>query len=177
MKRILLLLVLLVWLAPEAAATTVRSFSLRQLFREADRVVVGEVTGKRSFWNDAHDTIYTEYTVAVERTEKGTQVDTVTVRLMGGTVGETSLTIAGNAVLAKGERVLLVLRDQGGYHTLVGMSQGKWHVRRANGIDAVHRGPASATEGLVQPEGKPLSDLLQQFRTIPASAPAPEVKP
>jgi hypothetical protein len=178
MKRLFPLLVLLVLLVPEAAATTVRSFSLPQLFREADHVVVGKVVGQRSFWNEAHDTIYTDFTVAVEATEKGAQVENVTVRLMGGTVGATRLSISGNASLKEGERVLLVLRDQGDFHTLVGMSQGKWNVRRVEGIDVVQRGPAPAGTDLFSTrQPKPLSELLKQLRAAPIPSQQPEVTP
>ncbi len=178
MKRLFPLLVLLVLLAPEAAATTVRSFSLHQLFREADHVVVGKVVSQRSFWNEAHDTIYTDYTVAIEATEKGAKVDSLTVRLMGGTVGEMSLSVSGNAVLDKGERVLLVLRDQVEFHTLVGMSQGKWNVRCVDGVDVVHRGPAPKGKHLFPArQPKPLGELLELLRAAPAASQQPEVTP
>jgi hypothetical protein len=178
MKRLFPLLVLLVLLAPEAAATTLRSFSLHQLFRAADHVVVGEVVSQRSFWNEAHDTIYTDFTVAVEVAEKGTKVDSVTVRLMGGTVGDTHLSISGNASLAEGERVLLVLREQGDFCTLVGMSQGKWNVRQVDGIDVVHRGPAPKGKDLFPArQPKPLSELLKQLRGAPVTSEQPEVTP
>ncbi len=178
MKRILPLLLLLVLLAPEAAATSVRPFSLHQLFREADLIVLGKVTGEVSFWNGAHDTIYTDYTVAVESTRKGLSVDTVVVRLMGGTVGPTTLSVAGNAIFAVGERVLLVLRNQGDFHTLVGMSQGKWSVWRSDGIDVVRRGPPSTLSGTIsQPSGKPLSELLEQLQPPPNTTREGEVVP
>lgn len=178
MKRILPLLVLSVLLAPAAMATTVRSFTLPNLFREADLVAMGEVTGERSFWNAARDTIYTEYTVSVESVKKGATVATVNVRLMGGTVGQTSLTIAGNAALATGERVLLFLRDQGSYHTLVGMAQGKWTVRRVRGTDLVRRGSSVVgPEAPPQPGEKPLSELLERLDDSPDTPPKREVTP
>ncbi len=168
MKRLWLpLLPILLMVAGTAHATLIRPFSLQQLFREADLVVVGTVTSHHSFWNEARDTIYTEYQVAVERTEKGTARETLTVRLMGGRVGETELKIAGNPRLETGERVLLVLRDQGEFQTLVGLAQGKWSVRRLDGTDLASRGSRLTTPAREQAE-RPLDELLREMRPAPA---------
>ena len=148
--------------AGAASASLVKTFSLPGLFRAADNVVVGLVVESTSFWNDAHDTIYTHHTIKVERVIKGTHIDQLVVRQMGGIVGETRLSIAGNASLAQDERVLLVLRDNGGFHTLVGMAQGKWSVRELDGVDHAVRGPAAAQPDRLDGE-LPLSKLLQKL--------------
>lgn len=119
-----------------------RSFTLPELFAQADRVVSGKVEAGKSFWNDAHDTIYTDYVVRTEKTYKGERAETLIVRLMGGKVGDRELVVSSNAVIADGERVLLFLRDAGGFHAVVGMSQGKWSIRTLDGVDMAWRGAA-----------------------------------
>ena len=160
MKNLSLSILLVIVLAVPASATLVRGFSLQELRRESHCVVLGEVTESRSFWNQAGDVIYTEYGVDVERVVKGKASDRVVVRLMGGRVGDRELVISGNPSIAVGERVLLFLRDYELFHTVVGMSQGKWSVRRLDGCDHVYRGPAQKARP--RQEGEiPLGQLLE----------------
>lgn len=147
-----------------AQASLVRGFSLQQLRSEAHRVVVGKVTAARSFWNEGKDKIYTEYTVEVQRVVKGEKVSKLTVRLMGGRVGERELTVSGNPSIDVGERVLLFLRDYDSFHAVVGMSQGKWSVRTLDGQDHVYRGPAQTSKDRQAGEIA-LEKLLEQTRT------------
>jgi len=154
----------LLMLSGAAEASLVRSFSLQELFKEADVVLVGKVVESVSFWNEAHDTIYTEHTVSVERAEKGSANDKVTVRLMGGTVDGKTLSVAGNARMEKGERVLLVLRKAGPFHVVVGMSQGKWSVRQVDGVDHVWRGERIEKQSR-QPGERSLDGLLEVMRS------------
>ncbi len=157
MKTLLVALALLL-VAPMAQASTVRGFSLPQILAQADTVVVGKVVSQRSFWNEAHDTIYTEFTITVESMAKGHHRPTVVLRLMGGAVGGVRLAVAGNPSLDVGERVLLATRDQGEFQTLVGMAQGKWSVRKIDGADYVSR------SGLATRDDLPLDDLLRRMR-------------
>ena len=160
---VVVLVVVAVFWAGASQASLVRSFSLQDLYREADLVVVGEVSCSSSFWNEAHDTIYTEHTIALERAAKGKPGDQVIVRLMGGTVDGKTLRVAGNAQVEKGERVLLVLRKAGGFHVVIGMSQGKWSVRQLDGVDHVWRGKSLNAQSR-QPGEKPLEKLLDLMR-------------
>lgn len=165
MKRIWIAVMGVLMLVPvvPAQASLVRGFSLQQLRSEAHRVIVGKVTAAHSFWNDGKDKIYTEYTVEVQRVIKGEATAKLTVRLMGGRVGERELTVAGNPTIKVGERVLLFLRDYDTFHTVVGMSQGKWSVRALDGQDHVYRGPAQ-TQKERQAGELPLKKLLEQTR-------------
>ena len=161
-KLLPLLLLGPLFLPAAAEATLIRAFSLQELHRTADEVITGKVTDANSFWNEAHDTIYTDYTVQVEGRSKGAGGKTLTVRLMGGAVGERELLVSGNARFEVGERVLLCLRANQGFHTLVGMSQGKWTVRRHGGVNHVFRAPALGN--LPRQEGEiPLQELLDKM--------------
>lgn|GEM_PF-4104553 len=145
----------------------VRGFSLQELAREAHNVVIGTVEGARSFYNDDGSVIYTHYTVEVERSVKGLAPAIIEVRLMGGSVGDRELIVAGNPRIENGERVLLFLRDQLDFYTLVGMSQGKWSVREFDGRTMAFRGSVPQPPSVPQPipsllEGElPLSELLK----------------
>jgi hypothetical protein len=161
-RGVLVVAGVLLW-AGVAQGSLVHSFSLQQLFEEADLIVVGEVNGSVSFWNDAHDTIYTEFTVAVEKTVKGTAEGEVTVRLMGGTVDGKTLRVAGNAQMEKGERTLLVLRKSGSFYVVIGMSQGKWSVRKHEGVDCVWRG-RTLGNGKRRPGERTLDELWIEMR-------------
>ena len=171
MSRIWSLGTLLLVLAtgfPAAQATTVRSFTLPELATEADRIVLGTIGNVRTFWNNEHDTIYTEYDITVERMIKGTPATVLTVRLMGGRVGDVKLSIEGNGSMEPAERVLVVVRDQESYSTLVGMSQGKWSIRTIDGIEYAFRGRPRTSPA--REDGEiPLSDLLKKL-SLPAPA-------
>ena len=156
-----LLLVLAIGI-PAARATTVRSFTIPALAREADRIVLGTIGNARTFWNSDHDTIYTEYDITVERMIKGAATKVLTVRLMGGRIGDVKLSIDGNAWLEPKERVLVVVRDQESYSTLVGMSQGKWSIRTIDGVEYAFRGKPRTSPA--REDGEiPLLDLLKKF--------------
>jgi hypothetical protein len=152
-----------------ASGGPVRTFTLGQLYDEADVVAVGRVAAQASFWNDAGDTIYTEHEVEVERVLKGLPLDVLRVRQMGGKVGDVELTVAGTAPIETGERVLVFVRDLGEYQALVGMSQGKWSVRSIAGCDHVFRGAAPLHPGPV-PGEIPLAELLGKIDAERAAA-------
>ncbi|MBM4352292.1 MAG: hypothetical protein FJ109_00630 [Deltaproteobacteria bacterium] len=153
------------------SASVVRPFTLQELYSTAQLVVVGEVTGQTTFWNEAHDTIYTEYLVKPERVVKGEAPAEVRLRLMGGSLDGKTLTVPGNAPVEEGERVLLALRDQGSFQTLVGMSQGKWSLRSVDGKDRAWRGPRlQAFEPLRDGEVL-LDDLLDDMQRNPGRMP------
>ncbi len=169
MRAVGLVIVLAVLAASSlpSQASAIRSFTLQELFAEAHLVVVGDLTSRTSFWNDAHDTIYTEYTVRPERVVKGKAPAELRLRLMGGSLDGKTLTVPGNARVEEGERVLLVLRDQGTYQTLVGMSQGKWSVRRVNGEDRAWRGGRLSPVEPVRDGEVRLDDLLDEMQGPP----------
>jgi hypothetical protein len=168
--RFCLVFVLLLAAGP-VRGSVVRAFSLADLYREAHRIVLGAVEDSSAAWDEAHETIYTTHTLRVERVVKGEAVSVLRVRQMGGRVGDRELTVAGNARIKPGERVLLVLRENPGFYTLVGMSQGKWSVRKIDGKDHAFRG--AALGDLPKQEGEvPLEDLLERM----AGKPRPEEK-
>ncbi|PIW01770.1 MAG: hypothetical protein COW42_03875 [Deltaproteobacteria bacterium CG17_big_fil_post_rev_8_21_14_2_50_63_7] len=118
-------------LATSASATTARELSMAELVEASDLVVVAEVLSLNSY--RAEDgIIYTDTTVQIDEVLVG-EVATkqVVIRQWGGTVGEATLVIPGDAHLHKGEQVVLFLADrepQNGVLFLTGLSQSKYEV-------------------------------------------------
>jgi hypothetical protein len=155
--RFLILSMTLLVAAP-AWALILPQLSLDELVRRSDAVVRGTVTATRSAWDDQHYKIYTYCTVKVAGAAFGARRDQeLTVKLLGGTVGDTSLTVDGNASLEKGEDVLLFLRTDGQYHYVVGMHLGKRSVVNQDGRELL----------LAEPPHEGLSaEALEQAPTL-----------
>jgi hypothetical protein len=123
-----------------ASATTIRSMSTAEMVTESTVIVRGTVGAQRGLFNADKSRIYTDSTVLVTRVIAGTGVghgvgpttrlERISVRQIGGRVGEVSMTVPGVARLAPGEDVVLFLRTDGTRHYLVGMAQGKFSLRK-----------------------------------------------
>jgi hypothetical protein len=136
-------------LAPAPArATVLVALDFERLAVEADRVVVGDVTGLRARWSADGAIIETvvDVAVAIEVTNAS---GGATVRIVqpGGRIGDRGLYVSGMPGFRVGERVLLFLRarDPEGDGTpcfsVLGMAQGKFLVlpRAGGGWDAVQQ--------------------------------------
>jgi hypothetical protein len=156
-------LVLVLLLSNSAWALLIRPYGAADLYGEAERIVVGQVVEQRSFWNNEKDRIYTEFTVRVERIEKGREVPVVVVRILGGAVDHQELVVSGTPTFQPGERVLLFLKDRGEFHAVVGMHYGKWSVVSRNGVDHVVPGAAPAP-GMEPEVMTTLEELLKDGR-------------
>ncbi len=176
-------------LPPGAArATVARALDLPELVARADHVVVATALGRSSRW-DRFGRIVSDITLEVEqdlkgRLEKGERVE---VTVLGGTVGNLTMTVAGAARMRTGERAVVFLRDAHapGKLRTVGMGQGV--IRLAAEPDTGRMvvlpgaGPRSL---LVGQESKPgprdsertaeapalLDDLLAEIRRLLASS-------
>ena len=103
--------------------------SVEDLAAKADTIVVGTVTRQESAWDTEHTAIYTDVTVVVERVLAGTSVDTVTLRIAGGTVGGMGMRTSNDPVFRDGERVIVFLDTTAVPSSVVGMQQGKFTVK------------------------------------------------
>jgi len=101
-----------------ANATTIVMPEDEQLIGKSPVIVEGTVLSSAAVERDGR--IYTETVVSVSRTLKGSVAETITVRELGGVVGERFTKIFGTPDYAGGERVLLFLEPhpQGGYRTM-----------------------------------------------------------
>ncbi|HYR51743.1 MAG TPA: hypothetical protein VET83_03925, partial [Candidatus Dormibacteraeota bacterium] len=91
-------------LAQAASATTVQKFTLQELTKKASSIVIGKVEGATSSWDAANKEIYTFYTITVSQPVKGAKGgETITIRQLGGTVGNIASIVPGMPSFKKGE--------------------------------------------------------------------------
>ncbi len=179
-----LLLACLVLVAPTARALVMKAFTLSELVERSDVVVVARVGTSAAHLDEARNRIYTTWSLEVTEPVFGAKRgDKLAVRLMGGVVGELSMSISGNPELETGEEVFLFLKSgkgnpmaDEGMHYISGMSQGKYTVVRGDGEARLFRGAAGNEYGLA-PDALRLDEM--KARVIKLRAPvtsAGEVK-
>lgn len=167
-------------LQPASASTFVR-IGLEDLVAENETIVVGEVQGARSYWNDAHTFILTDVRVAVSEVLKGSVANReITVTVPGGRVGDLVSVIIGSAELTPGNWYVLFLDrvdllGTRGVLTVHDLCQGAFDVEVAgDGLRAVSQarrhglmpdaaGNADAVGGA---EGIPFTTLIQTVREL-----------
>ena len=128
---VLLLSASLVLIASAADATQVRYQSVEQLGSQSAAVVRGKVTDSRSFWNSTHTKIYTETSIQVDETYKGSGESFVRVLQLGGEVDGVRVTVHGALAWRPGEEVVVFLEPNrsGSFH-VSGFCQGKFKIER-----------------------------------------------
>ena len=142
--------------AQAAFATSVQKFSLQELTKKSDSIVMARVDDAYSSWDAAHKEIYTFYTLSVLQPVKGNKGGTtVTLRELGGTVDNVMSIVPGMPSFKKGEEVVVFLtqKDAAGYPWVMGLQQGKYTVSTGkNGVKMV-RNDLAGTE-LLTKDGK-----------------------
>lgn len=144
--------------APEVPAVGVSSegiadkLSLEDLVARADYVLIGGIRDIKSEWNSDRTNIYTYVKVSVESSLKGS-VDRseVTIRVLGGRVGDVAVAVSAAPEFEVGERALLFLKcEEPCCLGVVGGFQGKYTIQgdRVLGM------------------GVPLSDLVGEIEGI-----------
>jgi len=118
-------------LAASAAATIVLRVSPRELADRAGLVVEGRVATVDVRWDAGRTGIFTYAVVNVERTHKGVNSGSVTVKVPGGRVGNEELRVDGTARFEAGEECFLFLwKDRDGEWLVLGEAQGKFRLFR-----------------------------------------------
>src|SRR5690349_19414485 len=89
-------------------ATLVEALDLQTLVDEAEQVVLARVIGQQSLF-DARGRIVTDVALQVEESIKGDQAPgaAITVRRLGGVVGDQGMRVAGEPSFETGETVVL----------------------------------------------------------------------
>lgn len=167
-----------------ARASLVEAMDLDALVEEADRVVLARVMAATSFYDDLGQ-IVTDVTMQVEETLKGDEAPgaAITVRRLGGEVGNVGMRVAGEPSFAVGETVLLFGSALDGSATLrpLGMAQGavrvfekegrRWARSSAAGVAAVRRSAGGKLKSapLAIPEPRKLDELLGEIRGMVAN--------
>ena len=98
-----------------------------------------------SAWDDSHKHIFTYTEIEVLEALRGASNagHTMVLRTLGGEVGEVGMAVAGTAKFREGEEVVVFLRDdpvRAGDFQVIGMSQGKYRVKRTDGLVVLEPG-------------------------------------
>ena len=130
------------WLgaAAPAQASIVTKLSLSDMTVRAEQIMVGTVEEVRSrYADDARTTIITEVRIRCARSLYGAKAgEVITVRALGGVVGEIGQRVFGEASYRAGEEVLILAEERSGAYYAVGMAQGALHIDRQSGEPRVH---------------------------------------
>lgn len=164
--------------APPAGASVLLPLDTAQLVARAERIVVGTVVGQESRWADGGSTIVTDVRIRVTRAVLGAREgEIITVRRLGGTVGEIGMRVFGEASFQDGEEVLLFAERRGGAYYSVGMTQGTLHITQQGGrrmAQVVLGGAEILGRTGVTPGVRPLEEVLDEVRSaLAARRPAP----
>ncbi|HAG08521.1 MAG TPA: hypothetical protein DCK87_03000 [Desulfotomaculum sp.] len=112
---------------PEKASALVVKKDLGTLAAEADLILTGKVTNMKSQWEGKK--IFTYVTVEAKDFLKGAKKTEITIKVPGGTVGETACRVSHSPSFKKGEEVFLFLRTKDGCFEVAGAHQGKYTVK------------------------------------------------
>lgn len=168
MPRSLPMFLLVSLVAGTALATTVLDVPLDRMAKDSPVIVEGIVTGQTTRWTSERR-IETLTTVEVTRAHKGTESSEIVVWQSGGTIGDVTHAIPGDASFSKGEQVLLFLEPAPaakGAFVLVGMASAKFRivkqddrvivVRELGGLSFARPGP----DGVIRPAPTPAAGAL-----------------
>jgi hypothetical protein len=136
-------------------ATTIRPPAFAELVEEADEVVRARVVELKSYFLEEEGQRLIETAVELEVTarEKGRPAQRVTLRLLGGQVGDETLQVDAMPELQVGDDVILFIDGNGRrICPLVGWGHGVYQVRHDN---------STGREFLERVNGEPLTDLGQ----------------
>ena len=146
-------------------ATTVERLDLDDLVKKARTIVVGKVTGTRTYWSADRRFILTDYSITVDENLKGQARRSVSVTTVGGKIGDLELHVSGMPVFQQGENAVVFIEQSGSYQTVVGLGQGKFTV--TNGEVANRLGGLSFPDGRAgNPLRMPLATFKDQIRTL-----------
>jgi len=151
------------FLAGTGLGTTVIPPSFDELVSRAQMIFQGSVTDVRSEWTGegAQRHIMSYVTLKVEDAIKGNPGSTVTLRMLGGTVGGETMEVADAPKFKVGDRDILFVENNGTqFVPLVGIMHGRFRVEKdTTGQDAVFTN-----------EGSPLSDVTQLGKSEKAAS-------
>ena len=132
-RRHALALFAIVACAHAATATTVIAPSFDQLVARAEVIFQGTATDVRCVWEGEgqQHKIVSYVTFKVEDVLKGTVANSYTLRMLGGTVGDRTLTVSDAPRFAVGDRDILFVEHNGTqYMPLVGIMYGRYRLQR-----------------------------------------------
>jgi len=133
-KTILLCTLFILLMAAPAHATTLVKYELDQMVAGSESVIKGKVVEVRYEREGQNGRIYTFTTVLVNENYKGKSLRQITIRQLGGTIGETTMYIPGTSKFETGDEVVLFLvtdkrkKSNAGVYFIKGMTQGSYKI-------------------------------------------------
>jgi hypothetical protein len=150
--------------AAPASTTTLLHFDVEQLTAIATVVAVGDVVGVDARWNDTHTKIYTRVSIKPTEVLKGARdLGQLTIKMIGGQVGQEVAKLPGTPELATGERVLVFLepRDDGDGYLIVGLFQGLFRLRNgAQGDELLYQELPPESVTVIENSSSPATRML-----------------
>jgi hypothetical protein len=103
--------------------------------KRSENIVVAKCISSESKWNEQGSLIYTYITFQVEDNVEGESTENLTLRFLGGRVGDTVQTVPDMPQFSENEEVLLFLgpENKSGYHTLSSIENGVLRIRTDSG--------------------------------------------
>ena len=165
-----------------AEASVLTKLTLSDMTGRAEHVLVGRVERSDSKFAPGYDgVIITEVQIRCHRSIRGAKEGTLlTVRHLGGAVGELGQKVFGEASYQVGEEVVILAELREGALYSVGMAQGKLHIDRSTKTPRVQVDMGGAE--LVAPtgldavptaQGVPLETLIGQLNDLVRRIPSP----
>jgi hypothetical protein len=141
-------------------ATTVLPLTDRHLVARSQNIIEGTVTKLTSKWNVGRTQIHTVIEVTVRRALKGDLQpgQQISLRMLGGTVGDTTLLVVDAPLFRANEHLLLFLTPdfENQLSPIVGFDQGKFSVT----ADPVTR------KLMIKPRHVPLDEFVRRVTQI-----------
>jgi hypothetical protein len=160
--------------AAPASTTMLLYFDTEQLSDIAAVVAVGEVDRVEASWNGARTKIYTRVTLRPTEVLKGERdPGMLTIKMIGGQVGEDVAHLPGTPAFAAGERVLVFLepRDDGDGYLIVGLFQGLFRLRPdGSGDELLYQDAAPRGVSLVENGSTPAATTMLTLADVRAIA-------
>ena len=149
------------WMAMSASATTLELLGFDGLIDKATQVVRGRIGNCEGAYRGSM--IYTQCTVEILETLKGTPAAQTRVSVPGGRVGRIRQSIAGAPQFRVGsEYVLFLWTSPSGFTQIMGLSQGKFEVQGSGTTQTAVR-TAAADVTMLDGMGQPVKDAGVQM--------------
>ena len=148
--------------AAVSASPSVLAVSLEQLSTASQLIVEGEVVGKTSDFNANQTSIQTYVTFRVADVVKGTyNQPEITLRFLGGTVGEISLNVSDSTLPELGEEGVYFVESLERFQVnpLYGMDQGHFLILESNGQRIMATRNRRVITGLLSDDQPPAEGL------------------
>ncbi len=161
-----------------ALSITVLPISEEELTERATVIVTGTVDNVESRYDDQRRTIFTYVDLDLDRVLKGSPgADHITLRQMGGTVGDETVEVFGSPAWELGEEVMVFAGPLGdtGYYGVLGIFYGKYDIERDPGtgqsvvtgasFETVHTDPVTFEQlpERERPEKVSLEDFIAEI--------------